>query len=264
MAERHQPPRGCAPLTATRRRQDRRHELSCGEIAGVDGPDTGLSRRHQRTPSGGPEGGRAQGKREEPGMVTGRGIDPFLKADLLTCAPKRHEQNLPRRIPGFLPYDMGARPHISYKPAGACNCPVVMCPFVFGTTSGREEEPPRRKRTTALRLCAPSASLQLAVQRVNPGPHVMQPARRLPGAEKPHRNSRQCRDPSEPSQQTEKISFQNQCGDSRHPAHDPAVALGAKITGRSTVKTGMATGVTIGRPAATASTGAQEQPANRQ
>jgi hypothetical protein len=134
MAERHQPPRGCAPLTAARRRQDRRHELSGGEIAGVDGPDTGLSRRHQRTPSGGPEGGRAQGKREEPGMVTSRRIDPFLKADLLTCAPKCHEQNLPRRIPGFLPYDMGARPHMSYKPAGACNCPVVMCPFVFGTT----------------------------------------------------------------------------------------------------------------------------------
>jgi hypothetical protein len=41
-------------------------------------------------------------------------------------------------------------------------------------------------------------------------------------------------------------------------------ALSARVTGRSTVKTSMAVGVTIGGPAATASTGAQEQQANRQ
>jgi hypothetical protein len=41
-------------------------------------------------------------------------------------------------------------------------------------------------------------------------------------------------------------------------------ALSARVTGRSTVKTGMAIGVTIGGPAATASTDVQEQQANRQ
>jgi hypothetical protein len=47
---------------------------------------------------------------------------------------------------------------------GACNRPTVMRPFVFAETSDRKGEPPRRKHTTATRLCAPSASLQPAVQ----------------------------------------------------------------------------------------------------
>jgi hypothetical protein len=46
-------------------------------------------------------------------MVTAREIDPFLQADLPTRALKRHGQNLPRRTPRFLPYDTGARPHVS-------------------------------------------------------------------------------------------------------------------------------------------------------
>ena len=82
-------------------------------------------------------------------MVTGRGIDPFLKTDLPTRAPKRHGQSLPRRTPGILPYDTGARPHMSYKLTGACNCPAVVRPFIFGATSGqanhhtRSMQPPR-------------------------------------------------------------------------------------------------------------------------
>jgi hypothetical protein len=52
---------------------------------------------------------------EERGMATAREIDPFLKADFPTRAPKRHGQSLPRRAPGFPPYDTGARPHMSYK-----------------------------------------------------------------------------------------------------------------------------------------------------
>jgi hypothetical protein len=51
----------------------------------------------------------------------------------------------------------------------------------------------------------------------------MQPARRSLGAEKSHRHSRQCHDSSGPSRKTEKISFQNQCDDSKHPARGPAV-----------------------------------------
>jgi hypothetical protein len=64
MAEVRQPPWGCAPLTVARRRQDQKHhherELSGGEIAGGDDPDADPSREHRRTPSGGPEGGRAR------------------------------------------------------------------------------------------------------------------------------------------------------------------------------------------------------------
>jgi hypothetical protein len=50
-------------------------------------------------------------------MATARGIDPFLKADLVTRTPKRHGKSLHRRAPGFSPYDTGAvsvfwvRPH---------------------------------------------------------------------------------------------------------------------------------------------------------
>jgi hypothetical protein len=47
---------------------------------------------------------------------------------------------------------------------GACNCPTIKCPFIFAVTSGQRGEPPREKRANALRLSAPSAPPQLAVQ----------------------------------------------------------------------------------------------------
>jgi hypothetical protein len=49
------------------------------------------------------------------GTATSREIDPFLKADLPTRAPKRHGQSPRRRALGFSPYDTGARSHMSYK-----------------------------------------------------------------------------------------------------------------------------------------------------
>jgi hypothetical protein len=49
-------------------------------------------------------------------MATAQRIDPFLKADLPTCAPKCHGRSLPRRAVGFPPYDTGARSRMSYKP----------------------------------------------------------------------------------------------------------------------------------------------------
>jgi alpha-L-fucosidase len=49
------------------------------------------------------------------GMATARGVDPFLKADLLTRTPKRHGQSLHRRAPGFSPSDTGAGSHMSYE-----------------------------------------------------------------------------------------------------------------------------------------------------
>ena len=79
---------------------------------------------------------------------------------------------------------------------GACNRPAVKRPFIFVVTSGQKDEPPRKKRTTVPWLCAPSASLQ--------------PARRLPGAEKSHHRLRQCHVFSGPSRKSEKISFSKQ------------------------------------------------------
>jgi hypothetical protein len=147
---------------------------------------------------------------------------------------------------------------------GACNRPTVMRPFIFVKTSGREGELPRRKRTPDPRLCAPSASLRPVVQHGGLDPHVMQPAHRLLSVKKPHRRSRQYHISSGPSRKTEKISFQNQCSDSRHPAHGPIVTLSTKVMGQSTAGTGMAVGVTIGGPVVIASTSAQEQQANHQ
>jgi hypothetical protein len=147
---------------------------------------------------------------------------------------------------------------------GTCNRPAVMRPFIFAKTSGQEGELPHRKRTTAPRLCAPSASLQSAVQHADPGPHVMQPACRLLGAKKSHRRLHQCHVPSGPSQKTEKMSFQNRCSDSRHPAHGPTVTLSTKVMGQSAVGTGMTVGVAIGGPVVIAPTGTQEQQADCQ
>jgi hypothetical protein len=113
---------------------------------------------------------------EKRGMATARGMNSFLKADYPARAPKRHGQGLPRRAPGFPFYDMGARPHMSYKLArsvkkakkvnrhtgsvqppysytpfhlrrsqrsrrrtdaqGACNRPAVARPISFAATGG--------------------------------------------------------------------------------------------------------------------------------
>jgi hypothetical protein len=110
---------------------------------------------------------------EKQDMVATQGMNPFLKADFPTRAPKRHGQSLPRCAPGFPPYDTGARPHMSYRlarsakkanrrarsvqpPCGcaplhlrrnqrsrrrttaqeACNHPVVAYPLSFAATSG--------------------------------------------------------------------------------------------------------------------------------
>jgi hypothetical protein len=89
---------------------------------------------------------------------------------------------------------------------GACNRPTVKRPF-FTITSGKRGEPPRKKHTTVARLCAHSASLQLVVQLGGLGSRVMQPARRLPGAKKPHRRLRQCHIFSGPSRESEKVNF---------------------------------------------------------
>jgi hypothetical protein len=69
-------------------------------------------------------------------MATARGIDPFLKADLLTRTPKHHGQSLHRRVPGFSPSGAGAGSHTSCELTRngrsqiatheACNRPAVI------------------------------------------------------------------------------------------------------------------------------------------
>jgi hypothetical protein len=125
-------------------------------------------------------------------MAIARGMNSFLKADFPAHAPKRHEHGLPRRAPGFPFYDMGARPHMSYKLAqsakkvnrrtwsmqppcgytpfhlrrsqwsrrhtaaqGACNRPTVIRPSIFTTTSGQGGEPPHKEHATTPRFACP-------------------------------------------------------------------------------------------------------------
>jgi hypothetical protein len=156
-------------------------------------------------------------------MATARGMNSFLKADFPARAPKRHGQGLPRCAPGFPFYDMGARPHTSYKLArsvkkancrtgsvqppcgympfhlhrnqrsrrrttaqGACNRPAVIHPSIFTTTSGQGGEPPHKEHATAPRLRAPSALLQPVVQPLawGPRPTCHAPSTPVPGCRK--------------------------------------------------------------------------------
>jgi hypothetical protein len=127
---------------------------------------------------------------------------------------------------------------------GACNRPTVKRPFIFAVSSGQRGEPPRKKRTTAPRLCTPSAPPQLAVQFRGPGPHVMQPARRLPCAKKPHRRLRQCHIFSGLSRESEKVNFQN-AATRGSPVHGPTVPLSTMVMGRSAVGIGATVGMVI-------------------
>jgi hypothetical protein len=70
------------------------------------------------------------------GMTTAWGVDPFLKADILTRTSKRHGRSLHRRAPGFSPSDVGAGSHTSCELTRngrsqiaaheACNRPTVI------------------------------------------------------------------------------------------------------------------------------------------
>jgi hypothetical protein len=119
---------------------------------------------------------------------------------------RRRSVQLPR---GYAPLHFRGNQRSGRQTAaqGACNRPTVKCPFIFTITNGQKGEPPRKKRTTAPQLCAPSASLQPVVQYGGPGPHVMQPAHRLLGEERSHHRLRQCHVFSKPSRKSKKISF---------------------------------------------------------
>jgi hypothetical protein len=134
-------------------------------------------------------------------MSTVRGIDPFLKVALPTRIPKRHRQSLHRRTPGSSPYNTRAGSHMSCELTGnrrsqtaareaGNRLAVISIPPSSPKTSGRKGGPLCKRRATAPRLCTLSASSHLVGQREGPGPHVMQPVRRLLRAKKPHRHVR--------------------------------------------------------------------------
>jgi hypothetical protein len=141
-------------------------------------------------------------------MATAREIDPFLKADPPTRAPKRHGQSLPRRAPGFLPYDTGTRPHMSYRlarrtkktnhrtrsvqlPRGYAplhfrgnqwsrrrtttqetyNCPEVVRPLSFAATGGPTWGP----RPTCHATGAPVTGCRKLAPPLAPIPHLLGP-----------------------------------------------------------------------------------------
>jgi hypothetical protein len=191
------------------------------------------------------EGERAPRVGEKQDMAATQGMTPFLKADFPARAPKRHGQGLPRCAPRFPSYDTGGRPHMSYKLARSAKKanrrtrsvqpPRGYTPFSSSSQPAVKKANRRTRSVQPPRGCAP---LRLRCnQRSNlwhggPGPHVMHLARRFLGAEKSHRRSRQYHASSRPSQKTEKINFQNQCSDSRHPVHDPTKTLSTEVTGQ--------------------------------
>jgi hypothetical protein len=87
-------------------------------------------------------------------MSTGRGIDPFLKADPPTRAPDASRVKSPPDVhqgPHLMTRGPGPACHKDQPKGGACACPAVTRPFVLGATSGQEGELPRREHATAPR-----------------------------------------------------------------------------------------------------------------
>jgi hypothetical protein len=171
---------------------------------------------------------------------------------------------------------------------GAHNRPMVMRPFIFAATNGQEGEPPHKEHATAPRVYPPSSLPQPTIKKANrrtrsvqpprgcappwlrcsqrsnlwhggPGPHVMHPACRFLRTEKSHHHSRQYHASSGPPQKMEKLNFQNQYSDSRHPAHGPTKPLSTEVKGQSAAGAGVTVGVTKGGPTAITPTGAQKQ-----
>jgi hypothetical protein len=162
MAERYQLPRSCVPPTTRRK-------------------DYGSS------PSGGSEGGKTRCIREREDMVTFRGGHPLLKATLPTCVLSHRGLSLLQHAPRSSPYGTGAGSHASCKLAqgrrsqtaarGACNCPAVTSiPPLSPRPAGE------RADSHAVGMQPRQVGAPLRLQRAQhggPGPHVMQPARRL-------------------------------------------------------------------------------------
>jgi hypothetical protein len=132
--------------------------------------------------------GRWKGAMHKGAQRHGRkGITLLLKATLPTCVLSHRGLSLPQHAPRSSPYGTGAGSHAPCKLAqgrrsqtatrGACNCPAVT------------SIPPLSPRPTGERADSHAGVMQprqvdapLRLQRAQhegPGPHVMQPARRL-------------------------------------------------------------------------------------
>jgi hypothetical protein len=132
----------------------------------------------------------------ERGTATARGMSPFLKADFPARAPKRMGKVYPNAHQGShsMTWGPGLTRRTSWPEArrrrtaaqGACNRPAVIRPSIFTTTSGQGGKPPHKGQATALRLRAPSASLQPVVQPLAWGPRTKchTPRTPVPGCRK--------------------------------------------------------------------------------
>jgi hypothetical protein len=118
-----------------------------------------------------------------------KGVAPLLKATLPTCALNRCGSNLLQHAPRFTPHGAGAGSHTSCKPVqgrrsqtaararGACNHPVVTStPPLSPRPAGERAD----SHAGGMQPCQVGALLRLQrAQHGDPGPRVMQPARRL-------------------------------------------------------------------------------------
>jgi hypothetical protein len=104
------------------------------------------------------EGERAPQVGEKQVMAATQGMNPFLKADFLARAPKRHGQGLPRCAPGFPSYDTGAASRV-----------------IQAGPKREEGELPHKEHATSPRLCAPSSSPQPTVRKANCCTRSVQP-----------------------------------------------------------------------------------------
>jgi hypothetical protein len=116
-----------------------------------------------------------------------KGVTLLLKATLPTCVPSHRGLSLLQHAPRSSPYGAGAGSHASCKLAqsrrsqtaacGACNCPAVTSiPPLSPRPAGEWAD------SHAVGMQPRQVGARLRLQRAQhggPGPHVMQPARRL-------------------------------------------------------------------------------------
>jgi hypothetical protein len=162
MAERCQLSRSCVPLTT------RRKDCECSPYVGS-------------------EGGKTRRIRERETWLPFKGVTLLLKATLPTCVLSHRGLSLPQHAPRSSPYDTGAGSHVSCKLAqsrrsqtaarGARNYPAVTSiPPLSPRPAGE------RADSHAVGMQPRQVGAPLRLQRAQhggPGPHVMQPARRL-------------------------------------------------------------------------------------
>jgi hypothetical protein len=240
MTEEHQPPRGRAPPTTTRRRQ------------------------HWCTPSGGSEGGRAQCIRGVRRHVRYPGDRPLFKGGSPHLHSKRHEQSLHRRAPGFPPSGAGARSHTS--------CGL--------TRNGRSQTTAREADNHPAVISVPPFSLKPAGERADRHAGGVQPHHGCAPFWLHHirwvsvkararlscnRRNDYCVQGNRTATRANAASsrLRNQCRDSRALHMTQQCQSGTAITGRSTVRGGTTVDMAKSGPTVIAAADEQKQRSNR-